>query len=228
MHIARLAGASMNVLLADDHRLVREGLKLLIARLGDDVDILEADDFGQAMSLAESAEDLDLIILDLSMPGMDGLAGLDRMRGVRPGVPVVILSGTFERKLVLDALMRGAYGYIPKTLAGKAMLSALQLIVAGEKFVPSIILDDDHAGQSGGNGQSRAPVPLDNPIHKLTRRQRDVLSLLAEGHPNKEIARQLELQEVTVKVHLKGVFRKLGATNRTQAVRIAIGLGWAA
>ncbi len=218
----------MNVLLADDHRLVREGLKLLIGRLGDGVDILEADNFEQALSLAEGADDLDLIILDLSMPGMNGLAGLERMCGVRPDVPVVILSGTFERKLVLDALMRGAHGYIPKTLGGKAMLSALQLVVAGEKFVPSIILDDDRAGQSGDNGQSGAPVPLDNPIHKLTRRERDVLSLLAEGHPNKEIARQLELQEVTVKVHLKGVFRKLGATNRTQAVRIAIGLGWEA
>ena len=218
----------MKVLLADDHRLVREGLKLLISRLGDDVDILEAEDFGQALSLAEGAEGLDLIILDLSMPGMNGLAGLERMCGVRPDVPVVILSGTFERKLVLDALMRGAHGYIPKTLGGKAMLSALQLVVAGEKFVPSIILDDVHAGQSGGDCPSGAPVPLDNPIHKLTRRERDVLSLLAEGHPNKEIARRLELQEVTVKVHLKGVFRKLGATNRTHAVRIAFELGWEA
>ena len=223
---ARVAGASMNVLLADDHRLVREGLKLLIARLGDDVEILEADDFGQAMSLAESTEDLDLIILDLSMPGMDGLAGLDRMCRARPDVPVVILSGTFERKLVLDALMRRAHGYIPKTLGGKAMLSALQLIVSGEKFVPSIVLDDDGAGPASMSRATGAPVPLDNPIHKLTRRERDVLSLLAEGHPNKEIARRLGLKEVTVKVYLKGVFRKLGATNRTQAVRIAMELGW--
>lgn len=218
----------MNVLLADDHRLVRDGLKLLIARLGDDIEILEADDFRQALSIAESTEDLDLIILDLFMPGMNGLAGLDRMCGARPDVPVVILSGTFERKLVLDALMRGAQGYIPKTLSGKAMLSALQLIVSGEKFVPSIILDDDGASHSAVTGQGAAPVPLDNPIHKLTRRERDVLSLLAEGHPNKEIARRLGLKEVTVKVHLKGVFRKLGASNRTQAVRIAMEFGWEA
>ena len=215
----------MKVLLADDHRLVREGLKLLIGRLGDDVDVLEAGDFEQALSLAEGAEGLDLIILDLSMPGMDGLAGLERMCGLRPEVPVVILSGTFERKLVLDALMRGAHGYIPKTLGGKAMLSALQLVVAGEKYVPSIVLEDGGASPSAAID---AQIPLDNPIRKLTRRERDVLSLLAEGHPNKEIARRLELQEVTVKVHLKGVFRKLGATNRTQAVRIAIELGWEA
>ena len=215
----------MKVLLADDHRLVREGLKLLIGRLGDDVDVLEAGDFEQALSLAEGAGGLDLIILDLSMPGMDGLAGLERMCGLRPDVPVVILSGTFERKLVLDALMRGAQGYIPKTLGGKAMLSALQLVVAGEKYVPSIILEDDGASPSDAID---AQIRLDNPIRKLTRRERDVLSLLAEGHPNKEIARRLELQEVTVKVHLKGVFRKLGATNRTQAVRIAIELGWEA
>ena len=141
-----------------------------------------------------------------------------------PGVPVVILSGTYDRKLVLDALVRGAHGYIPKNLGGKAMLSALQLVLSGEKFVPSLILEDDEQpapGRSGGGD-----VPLDNPIHRLTRRERDVLAVLVEGHPNKEIARQLGLQEVTIKVHLKGVFRKLGATNRTQAVRIANDLGW--
>jgi DNA-binding NarL/FixJ family response regulator len=216
----------MKILLADDHHLLRDGLKLLMKRLDDDhdVEIVEADYFARAFELAQSIDGLNLIILDLSMPGMDGLKGLDRMCETCPDVPVVILSGTYDRKLVLDALQRGAQGYIPKTLGGRAMLSALQLVLSGEKFVPSIILDDDD--QSLLAGQGDADFPADNPIHHLTRRERDVLAVLVEGHPNKEIARQLGLQEVTVKVHLKGVFRKLGATNRTQAVRIAHKLGW--
>jgi two-component system, NarL family, nitrate/nitrite response regulator NarL len=216
----------MKILLADDHHLLRDGLKLLMKRLDDGhgVEIVEADDFVRALELAQSVDGLDLVILDLSMPGMHGLKGLDRMCEACPDVPVVILSGTYDRKLVLDALVRGAYGYIPKTLGGRAILSALQLVLSGEKFVPSIILDNDEQSPTDPHGDG--DIPVDNPIHRLTRRERDVLAVLAEGHPNKEIARQLGLQEVTVKVHLKGVFRKLGATNRTQAVRIAHKLGW--
>ncbi len=215
----------MHILLADDHRLVRDGLKLFLDRLASEVDIVEAATFDEALSQASSVESLDLIILDLAMPGMNGLTGLEVMRARFPGVPVVILSGTLHRNEVINALDRGADGYIPKTLSGKAMLNALQLVVSGEKYVPSVIFTEAGGARAGGDGFAFSG---DSPLQRLTPRERDVLGLLTKGHANKEIARQLGLQEVTVKVHLKGVFRKLGATNRTHAVGIAIELCWEA
>ena len=214
----------MRILLADDHRLVRDGIRFFLVRLASDVTIIEAETFDEALSLATESGDFDLIILDLAMPGMNGLTGLEVMRTRFPDVPVVILSGSYHRSDVLNALERGAHGYIPKTLSGKAMLNALQLVISGERYVPSIIFAESHPGQSmGRNGGTLAP---DSPLQRLTPRERDVLALLSKGMSNKEIARDLELQEVTVKVHLKGVFRKLGAANRTQAVKIAMQLGW--
>ncbi len=213
----------MDILLADDHRLVRDGLKFFLERLGPDVKVAEAETFDEALSSAAECDDLQLIILDLVMPGMNGLTGLEVMRARFPDVPVVILSGSFQRNEVINAINRGAHGFIPKTLSGKAMLSALQLVVSGEKYVPSIIFSE---GQMGGNGVGS--FADDSPLQRLTPRERDVLGLLTKGHSNKEIARALGLQEVTVKVHLKGVFRKLGAVNRTQAVKIAMQLGWEA
>ncbi len=217
----------MDILLADDHRLVRDGLKFFLERLGPDVKVAEAETFDEALSRAAECDNLQLIILDLVMPGMNGLTGLEVMRARFPDVPVVILSGSYQRNEVINAINRGAHGFIPKTLSGKAMLSALQLVISGEKYVPSVIFSEGQMGGSmGGNGVGS--FSDDSPLQRLTPRERDVLGLLTKGHSNKEIARALGLQEVTVKVHLKGVFRKLGASNRTQAVKIAMQLGWEA
>lgn len=216
----------MQILLADDHRLVREGVTFFLERLESDVHVVEAETFDEALSQASEADDLQLIILDLAMPGMNGLTGLEVMRSRFPEVPVVILSGTYHRSEVMNALDRGAHGYIPKTLSGKAMINALKLVVSGEKYIPSIIFSDAQAGSADSRGLVGGTFSGDSPLQRLTPRERDVLALLSKGHANKEIARQLGLKEVTVKVHLKGVFRKLGAANRTQAVKIAMQLGW--
>ncbi len=199
-----------------------------LERLDSDVHVVEAETFDEALLQASEADDLDLIILDLAMPGMNGLTGLEVMLSRFPDVPVVILSGSYHRNDVLNALDRGAQGYIPKTLSGKAMVRALQLVVSGEKYVPSVIFSDPQAGPAITRGFVGGTFSGDSPLQRLTPRERDVLGLLTKGHANKEIARQLGLKEVTVKVHLKGVFRKLGAANRTQAVKIAMQLGWEA
>ena len=158
---------------------------------------------------------------------MNGFAGLELMRARFPKVPAVILSGSVRRGDVLTALAAGAAGYIPKTLSGKAMFSALQLILAGEVYVPSIVLPDSDSMPVQPDADKGAPATVDNPLSKLTPRERDALALLTQGYSNKEIARRLEIEEITVKVHLSGVYRKLRATNRTQAVKIAMQLGWA-
>ena len=218
----------MHVLLADDHELVRNGLKFYLERLASKVTVIEAATFDEALVNSSKAPQLDLIILDLKMPGMNGFAGLELMRERFPKVPAVILSGSVRRGDVLTALAAGAAGYIPKTLSGKAMFNALQLILSGETYVPSIVLPDRDSPAGQPDADKGAPATGDNALSKLTPRERDALALLTQGYSNKEIARRLEIEEITVKVHLSGVYRKLHATNRTQAVRIAMQLGWAA
>jgi len=216
----------MRVLLADDHRLVREGMRGFLERLDDEVAVVEAEAFDEAVAKVESGDDFDLIILDLVMPGMNGLSGLERMHALCPEVPIVLLTGFFRRDDVGLALARGADGVIPKTLGGMAMVNALKLVIGGEKYVPSRIFAKISPSERGLADETGSVFGAEGPLETLTRRQRDVLLCLMRGATNREIADQLGLKEVTVKVHLKGVYRKLGVANRTQAVRLALDAGW--
>ena len=148
------------------------------------------------------------------------------MRRRFPDLPIVILTGNPDQSDAYKCLEKGARGYIPKTIGAQAMLNALKLVLSGEKFLPSMLVAEserleDQVIHPGGSARPR-PSTLD----KLTKREREVLSLLTGGHPNKEIARRLGLREITVKVHLKGVYRKLGVINRTQAVTAVLNLGY--
>jgi two-component system nitrate/nitrite response regulator NarL len=212
----------MRVLLADDHKLVRDALAFYCTRLDDEVEVLQAETYGQVAEMEAGADALDLIILDLNMPGGTGFDGLDAMRKRRPQTPIVILSGSVRRQDMSDAFEHGASGYLPKTLGGDAMLNALRLVMAGEKFIPAALYEE--AGGAGG----AANLPADSPLRALTPREREVLEQLIEGKSNKEIATVLDLQVVTVKLHMKGILRKLGAHNRTHAVKIALDLKSAA
>lgn len=217
----------MHILLADDHDLVRDGIRSFLNLAAPDVEVSEAKDFAEALSVVSTGTPIDLTILDLNMPGMNGLSGLTVMRQKFPQMPVVILSGSVKRTDVLSALEHGAAGYLPKTLSGKALINALRLILSGERYIPSALLDDDGATGRPGEIDLDGLAP-DNPLRQLTNREREVLSLLTKGMSNKEIAKQLNVREITVKVHLTGIFKKLGAANRTQAVKIAMQMGWEA
>jgi len=207
----------MHILVADDHNLVRDGLKPFLYELDPDAVILDAANFDEALNHAKSCETLGLILLDLRMPGMNGLQGVEVMRKTRPGVPVVILSGHVEREEVLAAVRAGAGGYIPKTISGTALINALRLVLAGESYLPPSILLDSN------NSERKTPA---SPLSTLSAREREILGYLIEGQTNKEIARRLDLQEITIKIHLRNVYRKIGAVNRAQAVRIAMSSGW--
>jgi two-component system nitrate/nitrite response regulator NarL len=189
----------MRILLADDHNMVRDALKSYIERLEPEAQIISADSFDTALEAVDRGGEFALIILDLRMPGMDGLDGLRRMRQRLPDVPIVIMSGGATHEDVRNAIDLGAQGFLPKTLTGPALVSAIRLIMAGEKFVPFGAIDAP-AGDPG-DGESHAP---------LTQREREVLQYLEKGWSNKEIARALELQEVTIKLHIRGICRKLG------------------
>lgn len=210
----------MQVVLADDHAMVREALLPFIRRVGDNVTVMEADTFHDAIQLAQSADDLGLIILDLMMPGMNDIVGVRRMHELYPDVPTVILSGSVNTNTIMRTIKNGAAGFIPKTYGGQALVSALKLVLSGERYIPSSMFLDEETSQitTAASGPSLTTADLN--AHEC-----ETLELLKDGNTNKEIARMLGVQEVTVKKRLGRIYRKLGVSNRTQATRIALELG---
>ncbi len=226
----------MKLLLADDHTLFRDALVQYIERAEPEAEIVLAKDLHGVFDHLKSCNiSPDLILLDLKMPGMNGMEGLARLRREYPDLAVSLMSGTAESEDVKMAMELGVMGYFPKTLSGKALLKAIQFVLSGEKFLP---IDRDNNEvmpayyDSGRGGSSIPPYSHINGdgngnhnAGNLTVREREVLSYLLEGASNKEIARALDLQVVTVKLHVRGIFRKLGAKNRTQAALRARELG---
>ena len=201
----------MKILIADDHALFRDGLRYLLGQLGEPVEVLEARDGAEALELAGAHPDLELVLLDLGMPGIDGLAGLRLLRARCPAVPVVILSGSEEPADVRQALDAGALGFIPKSSTSQVMLSALRLVLSGGMYLPPSYAERPHG--------MRVPLAASSVDSLgLTPRQLDVLRLLGQGHSNKGIARVLRLAEGTVKLHISAILRALGVDNRTSAV----------
>lgn len=210
----------MRILFADDHPLFREGVKPVLRKLGERVEILEANDYPGAFALASRHADLDLALLDLCMPGMAGIDGVTRFRITFPKVPVVVLSAVEEAEDIQALLANGALGYICKSSTSELIQTALQLVLAGGVYVPPSILQQRDGGEL-------LTLTLDSGRHAhLTRRQVAVLRELAKGHSNKQIADILQVTEGTVKVHMTGIFRLLGVTNRTEAVLLAQKMGF--
>lgn len=210
----------MKIILADDHTLVRQGLIPFILQLEPVIEVIEAGDFDEAFAKAEEVDCLSLILLDLRMPGMRGTRGLAQMIARFPDVPVVILSGSVEPQDVVDCADLGAAGYVPKTLSSTAMINALRLVLSGEKYFPSFAFSAPRRTEEAPQFDSA------NPLSGLEEREGIILGMVVDGRTNKEIARSLDLQEVTIKVQTRNIYRKLGAANRSQAVRIAMENGW--
>lgn len=198
----------MHILIADDHALFRGGLSLQLKQFAPDAEIAEARDFGQMLDLVKATKPaFDLVLVDLGMPGMAWRDALLALRNLH--VRTVVLSGTSAPATVREALSLGAAGYIPKSDEPDVLMAALKLVMSGGTYVPLCAL-----GVSSED-QTRQPVGT------ITTRQREVLSLLAHGFSNKEIAYRLSLTEGTVKLHVAAILRSLGVTNRTQAVTLA-------
>ena len=213
----------LRILLADDHAMVRDGLKNYIQVVEPNTQIIEAETFAEAASILTTDDGIDLVILDLNMPGMNRLEGLDRLHATYPETPVVILSGSIDRADIMGALDHGAAGYFPKTMGGRSLTNALRLVLSGERYVPSVLLTPECSGPA--NAVLRGPSSENQNAPGLSEREATVLSLMARGKANKEIARDLELQEATIKTHVTSVFRKLNVSNRTEAAREAYKFG---
>jgi two-component system nitrate/nitrite response regulator NarL len=199
----------MRILIADDHDLLRETLSMFLASEGS-IDTALASTLDAALDLIHSEDKFDLIMLDYNMPGMAGLNGLKRAMEASGGSPVALMSGIASRSVAEEALAFGAAGFVPKTLAAKTLVNAVRFMAMGEKYAPIDFMTADDP--------TAAPNPL---AQKLSRRELQVLEGLSKGKSNKEIARDLDLQEPTIKLHVKTLYRKIGAANRTQAALIA-------
>jgi DNA-binding NarL/FixJ family response regulator len=211
----------MKLLVVDDHPLFREGLRSVLDALGSDVKVTEARDFSEALTALQPGADFDLILLDLRIPGMDDISGIEQLRDRAPDVPVVVVSALEDRRVVAEAFQHGAIGYIPKTSNSEVMINALKLVLAGGKYLPPIMAGayDTGLGTGSGDGAKGSDMP------RLTRRQRDVLALIGHGKSNKEIADTLGLAEGTVKIHVTAILKALKASNRTQAAIAAANMG---
>lgn len=205
----------MKILLADDHDLFRAGLGMVLGELEADTQLLQAASLTDALVCAQAESDLDLALLDLNMPAMNGTTGLQQFRTQFPQVPVVIVSGSDDLADVQAVLNQGASGFIHKSTAPSVMLSALRLVLAGGIYVPPHVMRQETAPAP------TAPIARKGWEARLTARQLEVLQLLALGKPNKVIARELDLSEGTVKIHLSAIFRVLDVNNRTEAVLAA-------
>ncbi|MEO6746432.1 MAG: response regulator transcription factor [Caldimonas sp.] len=205
----------MIAVIADDHPLVRDALGRVVCQLEPGAQVLEAGDYATLLErLAGAAPDL--LLVDLHMPGMDGLDGLRRLRAKFPVLTIVVASGHDDAPTIRAALATGVNGFIPKVDSADLLLQALRVVRAGGIYVPARSLGDLRNGLP-----SAAPNGSD-----LTPRQLDVLRLLLKGEPNKTIARQLGLTEGTVKIHIAAILRTLQARNRTEAVVRARELGF--
>jgi two-component system nitrate/nitrite response regulator NarL len=202
----------MKLLVVDDHPIVRDGLAALLGQMGPDTVVLQVGDAGGALALVAAHADLDVVVLDIAMPGMDGLRALAEFGRTRPELPVVVISASEDARDAREALAKGALGYVPKSASQHTLLSAIRLVLNGDVYVPPLILAETVVARSLNPSVTAGPG---RPT--LTDRQIDVLRRLSEGQSNKEIAAELDLSEKTVKAHVTAIFRALNVVNRTQA-----------
>jgi DNA-binding NarL/FixJ family response regulator len=205
------------ILIADDHPMVRDALRSAVLYSCQATDVLEADGLDGVVSTLEERGDLDLVLLDLNMPGMDGLAGLRLLRQRFPATPVVVVSAHEERRLVREAIQSGATGFIPKSTPRDAIAGALRRVLLGDVYVPP----SAEEATAEDEAEDKETAEIARRVATLTAQQQRVLELLGTGKLNKEIAFELSITETTVKAHVSAILQKLKVYSRTQAVVIA-------
>ncbi|WP_375691802.1 response regulator transcription factor [Pseudooceanicola sp. LIPI14-2-Ac024] len=198
----------MRILIADDHDLLRDTLMLYIGN-EPGIEAESAPDLATAERMIAAGHGYDLVLLDFTMPGMNGLDGLRSVMDLDGAHRVAIISGTASREVAEAALAAGAAGFLPKTLSAKSLINAIRFMAMGEQYAPLDFMRAEEEDES-------------HPLAEiLSQRELQVLEGLTQGKSNKEIARDLDIREPTVKLHVKTLYRKIGAANRTQAAMIA-------
>jgi DNA-binding NarL/FixJ family response regulator len=212
----------MRILIVDDHALVRRGMNYVVKEGFPDADVVEAESSAAALEAMRTSDKVDLALVDVRMPDLDGLELLKALKVDWPDMPVIMLSTYENAPYVKRALADGAAGYLLKDATPEDLSQAINVAMSGSGNVlsPRVIqnlFEDQETSGSSSNGRRSE--------YSLTQREHDILALLAEGRSNREIAGRLYLSEKTVKAHLAAIFRKLGVTNRTQAAMMAVQMG---
>ena len=207
-----------HILIADDHPLFHEALKgVALDLFGKNSVCVCTSTASETMVALEQQKLFDLILLDLNLPGADGFSCLISVRSKAPSVPVVIVSSTDNEATVRESFSYGAMGYLPKSSSQEVMKNAIRLVMSGSSYIPTEALGGLDV-RSAPQELKRKDVTGENKKTTLTPRQIAVLDLLAEGKANKIIAYELNISEITVKAHVSAILRKLGVSNRLQAV----------
>src|ERR671918_2465665 len=214
----------MKILIVDDHALVRRGMTYVVREGFPDAEVSEAESAVAALELLRGTGPVDLALVDVRMPDLDGLELLRAIKAEWPDIPVVMISTYENAPYVKRALADGAAGYLLKDATPEDLSQAINVAMTGSgnvlspRVIQNLFEEHEAAGREhGGNGRRGE--------YNLTQREHDILALLAEGRSNRDIAQRLFLSEKTVKAHLAAIFRKLGVTNRTQAAMMAVQMG---
>lgn len=207
-----------HVLIVDDHGLIRDGLRAVLESSFPGCTIAEAASFAEALDRLAAMPDPDIVLLDLNIPDVSRFSALEQLRVDFPSLPVVMVSGSYDRVTVRDALAAGAAGFLPKTLDRTTILDALQQVLAGEIYVPAEMQGDPVADEEDEK--------IRRLIDSLTPQQRVVLGHLVAGRLNKQIAHELDISMTTVKAHVSAILCKLNVFSRTQAVIMASRVGF--
>ncbi|MBF9001850.1 MULTISPECIES: response regulator [Vibrio] len=195
------------IIIADDHPLFRNALFQSVHMAVSGANLLEADSHDALTQLLEKEPDVDLLLLDLKMPGANGMSGLVQLRNDYPDLPIVVISASEESSVVTQVKHHGAFGFIPKSSDMRSLIAALNQVLAGDPYFPEGLVNENSPTND-----------LAERIAALTPQQYKVLGMLSDGLLNKQIAYELHVSEATIKAHMTAIFRKLGVKNRTQAV----------
>lgn len=214
----------MKIVIADDHSVFREGLKPLVKELDPAAEVIEAGSFSAALEQISKHEKIDLILLDLLMPGMEAFDGLTALHERAPSTPIVVISMIESRKDVLHAIELGAHGFIPKSAQPAEVLEALRIVLSGQVYLPPSLLLKSSADKVRPAVRA-VRMSAQKRLSVLTGRQREVADLLGQGMTNAQIAVALGLSESTVRLHVSTILDKLDLTNRTQVALLAAQTG---
>jgi len=203
------------VIVADDHPLFRNAIQQALMQLHSDIEFIDANDFDSLEQVVAKNPDADLILLDLHMPGMQGFSGLLYLCKRAPDLPVIMVSANEDPHIIQRSIDHGAAGFIPKSSSVASILDAVKTVLRGDVWLPPEVANGDVSGRES------AEVELAERMQQLTPQQFRVLGMISKGMLNKQIAHELDVSEATIKVHVTAIMRKLGVTNRTQAVLAA-------
>jgi DNA-binding NarL/FixJ family response regulator len=209
----------MKILVVDDHSLITDALSVLFLDLDPEAEVITTRTAESALQLQQQHPDLDLVVLDLGLPGVSGTSLLEAMVAQAPEMKILVLSGQQDPRNVMRVLQLGAAGFVPKSMASETLLSAVKFVLSGGVYIPADLLDE--VNRAGMLTAPERPREAGSGRTELTERQEQVLQLLARGAPIKIICRELGLSEGTVKTHVTAIYRAFNASNRTEALLAA-------